>query len=116
MRYFVYTDIRRDGTLSGPNLDALDELIEKVNADVIASGGMASLDDIKAVEAAGATGAIVGRALYDGRIDLGKALRAISTDRGVMLSPCSIDVHDDLPETGPYRRIIPCLDVTAAAW
>jgi len=74
VRHFVYTDIRRDGTLSGPNLDALDELIEKVDADVIASGGIASLGDIKAVAAAGATGAIVGRALYDGRIDLGEAL------------------------------------------
>jgi phosphoribosylformimino-5-aminoimidazole carboxamide ribotide isomerase len=74
VRHFVYTDIRRDGTLSGPNLDALDELIEKVDADIIASGGIASLDDIKAVAAAGATGAIVGRALYDGRIDLGEAL------------------------------------------
>jgi len=74
VRHFVYTDIRRDGTLSGPNLDALDELIEKVDADVIASGGIASLEDIKAVMAAGATGAIVGRALYDGRIDLGEAL------------------------------------------
>jgi len=74
VRHFVYTDIRRDGTLSGPNLAALDELIEKVYADVIASGGIASLDDIKAVAAAGATGAIVGRALYDGRIDLGEAL------------------------------------------
>ena len=51
---FIYTDIRRDGTLSGPNLDALAELIEKVDADVIASGGIASLDDIKAVAAAGA--------------------------------------------------------------
>ena len=74
VRHFVYTDIRRDGTLSGPNLDALDELIGKVDADIIASGGIASLDDIKAVAAAGATGAIVGRALYDGRIDLGEAL------------------------------------------
>jgi phosphoribosylformimino-5-aminoimidazole carboxamide ribotide isomerase len=74
VRQFIYTDIRRDGTLSGPNLDALAELIEKVDADVVASGGIASLDDIKAVAAAGATGAIVGRALYDGRIDLGEAL------------------------------------------
>jgi phosphoribosylformimino-5-aminoimidazole carboxamide ribotide isomerase len=72
--HFVYTDIRRDGTLSGPNLDGLKELFEKVDADVIASGGIASLEDIKAVATAGATGAIVGRALYDGRIDLAEAI------------------------------------------
>ena len=74
VRHFVYTDIRRDGTLSGPNLQGLSELIEKVNADVIASGGIASLDDIKAVASVGAAGAIVGRALYDGRIDLAEAV------------------------------------------
>jgi phosphoribosylformimino-5-aminoimidazole carboxamide ribotide isomerase len=74
VRHFVYTDIRRDGTLSGPNLPGLSELIEKVDADVIASGGIASLDDIEAVAATGATGAIIGRALYDGRIDLAEAV------------------------------------------
>jgi phosphoribosylformimino-5-aminoimidazole carboxamide ribotide isomerase len=73
VRHFVYTDIRRDGTLSGPNLQALGELIEKVDADIIASGGIASLEDIKAVAGAGASGAIIGRALYDGRVDLAEA-------------------------------------------
>jgi phosphoribosylformimino-5-aminoimidazole carboxamide ribotide isomerase len=74
VRHFIYTDIRRDGTLSGPNLDGLSELVEKVDADVIASGGIASLDDIKAAANVGATGAIIGRALYDGRVDLAEAL------------------------------------------
>jgi phosphoribosylformimino-5-aminoimidazole carboxamide ribotide isomerase len=74
VRHFVYTDIRRDGTLTGPNVSGLSELIEKVDADVIASGGIASLDDIKAVATAGASGAIIGRALYDGRIDLAEAI------------------------------------------
>jgi phosphoribosylformimino-5-aminoimidazole carboxamide ribotide isomerase len=74
VRHFIYTDIRRDGTLSGPNLEGLSELVEKVEADVIASGGIASLDDIKAAANAGATGAIIGRALYDGRVDLADAL------------------------------------------
>jgi len=77
VRHFIYTDIRRDGTLSGPNLQALSELIETVDADVIASGGIASLDDLKAVASAGATGAIVGRALYDGRVDLAEALALV---------------------------------------
>jgi phosphoribosylformimino-5-aminoimidazole carboxamide ribotide isomerase len=74
VRHFVYTDIRRDGTLSGPNMLGLSELIETVDADVIASGGIASLEDLKAVATAGAAGAIVGRALYDGRIDLAEAI------------------------------------------
>jgi phosphoribosylformimino-5-aminoimidazole carboxamide ribotide isomerase len=74
VRHFVYTDIKRDGTLAGPNLEGLRELIERVDADVIASGGIASLDDLEAVAKAGASGAIVGRALYDGRIDLRQAL------------------------------------------
>ena len=74
VRHFVYTDIRRDGTLSGPNLEGLSELVEKVDADVIASGGIGSLDDIKAAANVGATGAIIGRALYDGRVDLAEAL------------------------------------------
>jgi phosphoribosylformimino-5-aminoimidazole carboxamide ribotide isomerase len=74
VRHFIYTDIRRDGTLSGPNLEGLSELVEKVDADVIASGGIASLDDITAAANVGATGAIIGRALYDGRVDLAEAL------------------------------------------
>ena len=74
VRHFVYTDIRRDGTLSGPDLRGLGDLIEHVDADVIASGGIASLEDIEAVATAGAAGVIVGRALYDGRIDLAEAV------------------------------------------
>jgi phosphoribosylformimino-5-aminoimidazole carboxamide ribotide isomerase len=57
------------------------ELIENVEAEVIASGGIASLEDIKAVATAGATGAIVGRALYDGRIDLAEAIALFARDK-----------------------------------
>lgn len=73
---FIFTDIRRDGTLTGPNLESLAELVAAVDADVIASGGVASIDDLLAAAAAGAAGAIVGRALYDGRIDLAAAIAA----------------------------------------
>lgn len=76
--HFIYTDIARDGTLSGPNLASLRELIDAVEANVIASGGIASLQDIVAANAAGASGAIVGRALYDGRISLSEALTTTS--------------------------------------
>jgi phosphoribosylformimino-5-aminoimidazole carboxamide ribotide isomerase len=84
VRHFVYTDIRRDGTLSGPDLPGLSELIETVDADVIASGGIASIDDLKAVATAGAAGAIVGRALYDGRIDLAEAMALFARSQ----TPC----------------------------
>jgi phosphoribosylformimino-5-aminoimidazole carboxamide ribotide isomerase len=76
VRHFIYTDIRRDGTLAGPNVEGLRELSEAVDSDVIASGGISSIDDIMAVSAAGASGAIVGRAIYDGRIDLQEAIAA----------------------------------------
>lgn len=74
VRHFIFTDIRRDGTLTGPNLTSLRELIAAVDANVIASGGIASVDDIRATAEAGAAGTIVGRALYDGRIDLREAI------------------------------------------
>ena len=74
VRHFIFTDIRRDGTLSGPNLESLAELIAALNAHVIASGGVGTLGDIEAAREAGAAGAIVGRALYDGRVDLTEAI------------------------------------------
>jgi phosphoribosylformimino-5-aminoimidazole carboxamide ribotide isomerase len=80
VRHFIYTDIKRDGTLSGPNLDGLRELIERVDAGVIASGGIASLDDLKAVASAGASGAIIGRALYDGSLDLKVAISTFASE------------------------------------
>jgi phosphoribosylformimino-5-aminoimidazole carboxamide ribotide isomerase len=76
VRHFIATDISRDGTMTGPNLESLRVLIEAVDANVIVSGGISSLDDIHAAAAAGASGAIVGRALYDGRIELREAIAA----------------------------------------
>jgi phosphoribosylformimino-5-aminoimidazole carboxamide ribotide isomerase len=70
----IYTDIRRDGTMSGPNLDALGEMIAIEGAEVIASGGIGSIADVSAVAEAGAAGVIIGRALYDGRVRLREAL------------------------------------------
>jgi len=81
---FIYTDIVRDGMLGGLNLDATIALAEAVSVPVIASGGLASLDDVRALLAPRARrlqGAIVGRALYDGRIDAGAALQLIGTTR-----------------------------------
>ena len=73
----VYTDVERDGMMQGLNLDATIELAESVSIPVIASGGFASIDDVRALVAPRAKkleGAIAGRALYDGRLDAKAAL------------------------------------------
>ena len=70
----VYTDIERDGALDGVNVEATSALARAVKIPVIASGGIASLDDIAALKSAGIPGAILGRSLYDGRVDLTSAL------------------------------------------
>jgi phosphoribosylformimino-5-aminoimidazole carboxamide ribotide isomerase len=73
----VYTDIGRDGAMEGPNIEETARLAEKLSTPVILSGGIAKLDDVKAVKAAqasGIEGVIIGRALYDGSIDAKAAL------------------------------------------
>jgi len=75
---FVYTDISRDGTLTEPNFSALAELIEAIRAPVIASGGIASITHLKMLQKLGAQGAIIGRALYSGEINLKQALDVMS--------------------------------------
>jgi phosphoribosylformimino-5-aminoimidazole carboxamide ribotide isomerase len=80
----IYTDIARDGMLRGLNLDATIALADAVSIPVIASGGLASLDDVKALLAPRAkklAGAVAGRALYDGRLDAGEALALIRAAR-----------------------------------
>jgi phosphoribosylformimino-5-aminoimidazole carboxamide ribotide isomerase len=67
---FVHTDVARDGMLTGPNLESLRRLVQAVPARVIASGGITSIDDVRGAREAGAAGAIVGRALYEGRLRL----------------------------------------------
>ena len=76
----VYTDVARDGMLKGLNLDATVALADSISIPVIASGGLASIDDIKALlepRAKKLAGAIAGRALYDGRLDAAEALKLI---------------------------------------
>ena len=75
---FVYTDISRDGTLTEPNFSALAELIEAIRSPVIASGGIASITHLKMLQKLGAQGAIIGRALYSGEINLKQALDVMS--------------------------------------
>jgi len=76
----IYTDIDRDGAMLGPNIDATAALARAVKIPVIASGGVSSLADLAALRTTGViAGAISGRALYDGTIDLATALRTLAT-------------------------------------
>lgn len=75
----VYTDIDRDGAMAGPNIEATAALARAVSIPVIASGGVSSLADLQALKATGAiAGAISGRALYDGRLDLAEAVATLA--------------------------------------
>ena len=71
----IFTDVSRDGLGSGLNIPATRELSEQSGLDVIASGGVHTIDDVKAAKDAGLAGCIIGRALYDGTVDLQKALQ-----------------------------------------
>ena len=86
----IYTDIHRDGTMTGPNLDALRELASGISIPVIASGGVSSLRDLLnllSLQTMGVTGAIVGRALYTGEVNLIEAIRAVGEGRWQDIPP-----------------------------
>ncbi len=72
----IYTDITRDGKMQGTNLEAMREMVETVSIPVIASGGVTTDDDVANLAAAGCHGAIIGRALYEGRITVQSAIAA----------------------------------------
>lgn len=75
VKTIIYTDIDTDGTLEGPAVSSVRELSDKVNADIIASGGIGSLCDVKSVMTAGASGVIIGKAYYSGKVDISEAVR-----------------------------------------
>ena len=81
VKYLIYTDISRDGMLSGPNFTGLAEFLKATSLPVIASGGIANLNDIKELKKfvpSGLLGAITGKALYEGQLDLKEALALCS--------------------------------------
>ena len=75
---FIYTDISTDGALTGPNLQAVAALVEKVPAHIISSGGISNMKDLEHLEALGVEGVIVGRALYTSDVDMEEAARRFS--------------------------------------
>ncbi|MGA1263342.1 MAG: 1-(5-phosphoribosyl)-5-[(5-phosphoribosylamino)methylideneamino]imidazole-4-carboxamide isomerase [Prochlorothrix sp.] len=90
----IYTDIQRDGTLQGPNIPALRELAATLSIPVIASGGVSSVTDLlslTALEGIGVTGAIVGRALYTGDVQLVEAVKAVGSGRWQDVPPAITD-------------------------
>ncbi len=76
VRLVEYTDVARDGMFTGVDASGAAALAREAGVEVVASGGVASLEDVRACAAAGLAGVIVGKALYEGRIDLAEALRA----------------------------------------
>ncbi|HPN88481.1 MAG TPA: 1-(5-phosphoribosyl)-5-[(5-phosphoribosylamino)methylideneamino]imidazole-4-carboxamide isomerase [Candidatus Omnitrophota bacterium] len=80
LKCLIYTDIAKDGMLCGPNFEALEEILNITKIPVIASGGISSLEDIKKLhllEKKGLVGAITGKAIYEGKLDLKEALKII---------------------------------------
>ena len=78
VRRFIYTDISRDGTLTEPNFTAIAELLDAIRLPLIAAGGISSLTHLKILKQLGVEGAIVGKALYTGDINLKRALDTVS--------------------------------------
>ena len=76
VKTIIYTDIATDGMLKGPNVKAMEEMTEAVSIDVVASGGVSSVDDIKKLKGTGVEGAIVGKALYTDTLCLNDAINA----------------------------------------
>jgi phosphoribosylformimino-5-aminoimidazole carboxamide ribotide isomerase len=78
VRRFIYTEITRDGTLSGPNYNMLTELIEALHMPLIAAGGVSAIEHLKVLQKIGVEGAIIGKALYTGDINLKEALKIVN--------------------------------------
>ncbi len=81
VKFFLVTSIQRDGTLSGPDIESLSRVVE-LDVNVIASGGVRSLDDIRVLRDLGVYGVVVGRALYEGRFSLKEALKVSLNKNG----------------------------------
>jgi phosphoribosylformimino-5-aminoimidazole carboxamide ribotide isomerase len=80
VKTFLITSITKDGTLSGPDLDTLSKACQHPNVDIIAAGGISSLNDLAALKWVGVEAAVVGKALYEGRFTLKEAIEAVEGD------------------------------------
>ncbi|NMM65575.1 1-(5-phosphoribosyl)-5-[(5-phosphoribosylamino)methylideneamino]imidazole-4-carboxamide isomerase [Clostridium sp. P21] len=75
VKTIIFTDISKDGTLQGPNLEQLEKIQNSVSCNIIASGGIKSIEDLKVINQMGIYGAITGKAIYSGNIDLEEAIK-----------------------------------------
>ena len=82
VRTIIYTDISRDGTLAGPNLQELAAINGAVSCQIVASGGVTGLEDIRALKQLGLYGAICGKSLYKGTLDLSEAIETAKEEVG----------------------------------
>jgi phosphoribosylformimino-5-aminoimidazole carboxamide ribotide isomerase len=80
IKTFLITSITKDGTLSGPDLGTLSEACQYPNVDIIAAGGISSLNDLEALKRVGVEAAVIGKALYEGKFTLKEAIRAVEGD------------------------------------
>lgn len=78
LQHLIYTDISRDGMLTGPNFDGMQKMISATMVPVIASGGISTVDDLIKLKELGAEGAILGKSIYEKKIDLSDALQKVS--------------------------------------
>jgi phosphoribosyl isomerase A len=116
-RRYVVTDVTRDGTLTGPNLDLLRRVCERTDRPVIASGGVSSLADLQAIaglQAAGVEGVIVGKALYAGAFTLTEALNALAASAGESRADCEGQLAGPSGRQGGSRGVVPPTSTGAA--
>ena len=76
VEYIIFTDISKDGTLSGVNAEQLEQINTSCSANIIASGGVRSIEDIKICKRLGLYGAVCGKSIYSGSLDLAEAIKA----------------------------------------
>ena len=80
VRHFIYTDTTRDGTLSHPNFETVDEVVREIEYPIVVAGGIATVEDVVRLRDIGAGGAITGMAIYTGSLDLAAAIRTVNDD------------------------------------
>ena len=99
VKTIIYTDISRDGTMTGPNIEQTKHIVDETGLEVIASGGVSSVDDLRALSLINVHGAIFGKAIYEKKIDLGDAVRLFKNTKNKKKIIASIDAENETRET-----------------
>ena len=98
VKHIIYTDISKDGMLCGPNIEMTKKLTDETGLDVIASGGVSSMEDLQALASAGIKGAIIGKAIYEKRVDIAEAVKAFPVfESSVPFSDFKLDGNGLIP-------------------